>query len=114
MGGAILALNGDTLRYERQKLLKAQEIERTWLQNALNNELKQLQKLEGDNKALNEQANDDAEQQREKARKMKELNDKRAAEEERKALEAEARQKLARQLAKEEFEKQQGELKIKA
>ena len=39
---------------------------------------------------------------REQSRKMKELNDKRAAEEERKQLELEARQKLEKQLAKEE------------
>jgi len=112
--GAILALNGDTLRYERQKLLKAQEIERTWLQNALNNELKQLQKLEGDNKALTEEADKDAQGQRDKAKKLKDLNDKRAIEEEVKAQEGEARQKLEKQIAKEEFHKQQQELEVKA
>ena len=38
---------------------------------------------------------------KEQSRKMKEMNDKRAAEEERKQMEMEARQKLEKQLAKE-------------
>merc|ERR1712217_759965 len=76
--GAILALNGDTLAYERKKLLKAQEVERKWLENALANELCSLQKLENTNKAAQEEGNREAERQREAARKLKELNDKRA------------------------------------
>lgn len=51
---------------------------------------------------------------REQSRKLKELNDKRAAEEERKQMEMEARQKLEKQLAKEEFHKQQLEIQNKA
>merc|ERR1712187_559912 len=101
--GAILALNGDTLAYERKKLLKAQEVERKWLENALANELGALKKLESNNKAAIEEGNKEAEKQREAARKLKELNDKRAQEEERKQMEAEARMKLEKQIAKEEF-----------
>eukprot|EP00929_Paragymnodinium_shiwhaense_P113080 TRINITY_DN81348_c0_g1_i1.p1 TRINITY_DN81348_c0_g1~~TRINITY_DN81348_c0_g1_i1.p1 ORF type:complete len:523 (+),score=235.97 TRINITY_DN81348_c0_g1_i1:123-1691(+) len=112
--GAVLALQGDTLRKEREKLLKAQQIERTWLQNALNMELKQLQTLEQNNSNLTKQASNDMEAQKEKARKIKELNDQRAAEEERKAREAEARAKLEKQIAKEEFAKQQEDLEKKA
>merc|ERR1712084_50284 len=112
--GAIMAMNSDGLKQERQKLLKAQENERNWLQNALNNELSQLKALEKGNQMLTKAATGDAEAQMEKARKMKELNDKRAQEEERKAMEAEARQKLEKQIAKEEFHKQQEELKKKA
>merc|ERR1712217_431750 len=108
--GAIMAMNSDGLKQERQKLLKAQENERNWLKNALNNELAQLKALEQGNQMLTEAATGDAEAQQEKARKMKELNDKRAQEEERKAMEAEARQKLEKQIAKEEFHKQQVEL----
>merc|ERR1712217_592218 len=108
--GAIMAMNSDGLKQERQKLLRAQEKERAWLQNALNNELSQLKALEKGNQMLTEAATGDAEAQMEKARKMKELNDKRAQEEERKAMEAEARQKLEKQIAKEEFHKQQVEL----
>merc|ERR1712217_848563 len=111
--GAIMAMNSDGLKQERQKLLKAQENERNWLKNALNNELAQLKALEQGNQMLTEAATGDAEAQQEKARKMKELNDKRAQEEERKAMEAEARQKLEKQIAKEEFHKQQLELEKK-
>merc|ERR1712039_723930 len=111
--GAIMAMNSDGLKQERQKLLRAQENERNWLRNALNNELAQLKALEQGNQLLTEAATGDAEAQQEKARKMKELNDRRAAEEERKAMEAEARQKLEKQIAKEEFHKQQVELQKK-
>lgn len=105
--GAILALNSDGLKLERQKLLRAQENERQWLKSALNSELMQLKHLENANQMLTEEANNNDEKVREASRKMKELNDKRAADEERKQMEMEARQKLEKQLAKEEFHKQQ-------
>mmetsp|Transcript_149937 Transcript_149937/g.462865 ORF Transcript_149937/g.462865 Transcript_149937/m.462865 type:complete len:524 (+) Transcript_149937:143-1714(+) len=111
--GAILAINSDGLKLERQKLLRAQENERNWLKAALNNELNQLKILEADNQMLNEQAKNDADKNSEKARMMKELNDKRQQDEERKQMEAEARQKLEKQIAKEEFHKQQEELRKK-
>jgi len=112
--GAILALNGDTLAYERKKLLKAQATERKWLENALGMEIKQLAKLESGAATLEEAGNKDAERVAEQSRKQKELNDKRAQDEERKQLEAEARSKLEKQIAKEEFAKQGEEQKIKA
>mmetsp|Transcript_110987 Transcript_110987/g.324654 ORF Transcript_110987/g.324654 Transcript_110987/m.324654 type:complete len:523 (+) Transcript_110987:114-1682(+) len=112
--GAILAINSDGLKLERQKLLRAQENERNWLKNALNNELNQLKLLEHNNQMLNEAAQSDQEAQQEKAQLMKELNDRRQQDEERKAMEAEARQKLEKQIAKEEFAKQQEELRQKA
>lgn len=111
--GAIMAMNSDGLKQERQKLLRAQEKERDWLKNALNIELAGLKKLEASNQMLTEQATGDAEEQIERARKTKELNDKRQQEEERKAMEAEARQKLEKQIAKEEFHKNQIELEKK-
>merc|ERR1712151_349505 len=86
--GAIMAMNSDGLKQERQKLLKAQENERNWLKNALNNELAQLKQLEQSNQMLTEQATGHAEEEREKARRIKELNDRRQQEEERKAMEA--------------------------
>lgn len=112
--GAILALNSDTLKMERQKLLRAQENERAWLKSALQCELNQLKQLEHPNLVLQGEANDKEEKMREQSRKLKELNDKRAAEEERKQMEMEARQKLEKQLAKEEFHKQQLEIQNKA
>lgn len=112
--GAIMAMNSDGLKQERQKLLKAQESERNWLKNALNCELNQLKALEKGNQTLQAAATGDAEERAEQARKTKELNDKRQQEEERKAMEAEARQKLEKQIAKEEFHKQQVELSKKA
>jgi len=111
--GAVLALQSDGLKMERQKLLKAQENERNWLKNALNNELKQLKDLENNNQMLNAEASKDQERQGEKARLMKELNDKRQQDEERKSMEAEARQRLEKQIAKEEFHRQQEELQKK-
>merc|ERR1712039_853819 len=59
--GAIMALNSDGLKLERQKLLKAQENERNWLKNALNCELNQLKKLETDNKLEKEAQADNQE-----------------------------------------------------
>ncbi|CAE7257570.1 unnamed protein product [Symbiodinium sp. KB8] len=112
--GAILALNSDTLKMERQKLLRAQENERAWLKSALQCELNQLKQLEHANLVLQGEANDKEEKMREQSRKLKELNDKRAAEEERKQMEMEARQKLEKQLAKEEFHKQQLQIQNKA
>merc|ERR1719327_1322704 len=44
--GALMALNSDGIKLERQKLLRAQDQERKWLKNTLSNELAQLQKLE--------------------------------------------------------------------
>mmetsp|Transcript_125237 Transcript_125237/g.267341 ORF Transcript_125237/g.267341 Transcript_125237/m.267341 type:complete len:524 (-) Transcript_125237:265-1836(-) len=112
--GAILALNSDGLRLERQKLLKAQETERNWLKNALNSELKNLKKLESDSKMEKEAQADNQEAVRQAALRLKELNDKKAMEEERKQQEMEARMKLEKQIAKEEFHKQQEELQKKA
>jgi len=111
--GAILAMNSDGLKLERKKLLKAQEIERKWLQNALNAELKQLQSLETGKATAEQEGDKEAERQRDASRRIKELNDKRAADEERKQMEAEARQKLEKQIAKEEFHKQLEEIKRK-
>lgn len=112
--GAILALNSDTLKQERQKLLRAQEHERNWLKNQLRSELHQLKTLETHNERLTKEGQDNQAAVVEAARKMKELNDKRAAAEERKAMEAEARQKLEKQIAQEEFHKAQQEIKRKA
>lgn len=111
--GAILALNSDNLKLERQKLLRAQEHERNWLKNALRTELNSLKTLEHHNERLQAESDTDAEKTRQSAARLKELNDTRAAAEERKAMEAEARQKLEKQIAKEEFFKQQEALKKK-
>lgn len=112
--GAVLALASDGLRQERKKLLKAQEIERKWLQGALNAELKGLMALESGKQAMEAEGEKEADRQRDNSRRMKELNDRRAAEEERKQMEAEARMKLERQIAKEEFHKQMLNNKRKA
>jgi len=111
--GAILALNSDNLKLERQKLLRAQERERNWLKNALNMELSQLKTLEHHNQRLSEEAQGEEEKQRQAAIRLKELSDRRALEEEKKTMENDARQKLEKQLAKEEWLKQQEELKKK-
>eukprot|EP00933_Yihiella_yeosuensis_P042207 TRINITY_DN3675_c0_g1_i1.p1 TRINITY_DN3675_c0_g1~~TRINITY_DN3675_c0_g1_i1.p1 ORF type:complete len:525 (-),score=157.67 TRINITY_DN3675_c0_g1_i1:294-1868(-) len=112
--GAVLALNSDGLKLERQKLLRAQESERNWLKNALNAELNQLKALESANNYMVAEGNNNAEKAAENSRRMKEMNDKRAADEERKQMELEARMKLEKQLAKEEFHKQMLENKRKA
>ncbi|CAE8602664.1 unnamed protein product, partial [Polarella glacialis] len=111
--GAVLALNSDGLKLERQKLLRAQESERQWLKSALQGELNQLKQLENANQFLTEEANNSDEKVREASKKMKELNDKRALDEERKQMEMEARMKLEKQLAKEEFHKQAIEMEKK-
>jgi len=112
--GAILALNSDNLKMERAKLIKAQEHERNWLKNQLRSELHQLKTLEHHNARQIEETSNNEAATVEAANKMKEMNDKRAQAEERKAMEAEARQKLEKQIAGEEFHKAQQELKRKA
>jgi len=108
--GALMALNSDGIKLERQKLLRAQDQERKWLKNTLGNELANLKKLENaSQKAQQAESNNQAAMQAAAAR-MKELNDRRAAEEERKALEMEAQQRLEKEIAKEEFHKQQEEI----
>jgi len=108
--GALMALNSDGIKLERQKLLRAQDQERKWLKNTLSNELAQLQKLEN---AAVKMAQEDAgneQKMKDAADRMKRLNDERREEEERKQLEMEAQQRLEKQIAKEEFLKQQEEM----
>jgi len=112
--GAIMALNSDNLKMERQKLLRAQEHERNWLKNQLRSELHGLKTLEVNNNRAMQESSDNQAATIEAARRMKEVNDRRAAAEERKAMEAEARQKLEKQIAQEEFHKAQQDLKRKA
>merc|ERR1711937_406979 len=105
--GALMALNSDGIKLERQKLLRVQEQERKWLKSTLCNELAQLQKLENASaKMAKEEAGNEAKMQ-EAAKRMKQLNDQRREEEERKTLEMQAQQRLEKQIAKEEFMKQQ-------
>lgn len=111
--GAILALHSDNLALERRKFQRSQERERTWLKNALNNELRSLQKLENANIALSEEADTEAEKARQTSIRLKEINDKRREDEDRKVMEMEARQKLEKQIAKEEFHKQLEEIQRK-
>merc|ERR1719424_1874756 len=112
--GAILAINSDNLKMEKQKLLRAQEHERNWLKNQLRSELHQLKTLEHHNARQLQESADNTAGAVEAANQMKAANDKRAAAEERKAMEAEARQKLEKQIAQEEFHKAGQELKKKA
>jgi len=112
--GAVLARQGDTLKLERQRLQRAHDKEKQWLQNALNAELKQLQALEKGDVMMKQEGDKDAENLKLQSQRMKELNDRRAAEEERKRMENDARQKLEKQIAKEEFHRQQEEIKQKA
>merc|ERR1712078_292835 len=98
--GALMAVNSDGIKLERQKLLRAQDQERKWLKNTLSNELAQLQKLEN---AAVKMAQEDAgneQKMKDAADRMKRLNDERREEEERKQLEMEAQQRLEKQIAK--------------
>lgn len=111
---AIMALKSDGLELERKKQLKAQEMERNWLKNALQNELRQVKILEANKQKVEERSNSEQDKIQEAARRNKELTDRRQQEEEQKQLEVEARSKLEKQIAKEEFLRQQEELKAKA
>merc|ERR1719424_1306158 len=77
--GAIMALNSDNLKMERQKLLRAQEHERNWLKNQLRSELHQLKTLEVHNARQIQASSDDQAAVVEAANNMKAANDKRAA-----------------------------------
>lgn len=107
--GQLLALQGDTLKRERLKMLRAQQLQKGWLKNTLLNELKSLQELEKADQKLIAEGSDRAEKEREYARRTKEMNDKRAEEEERKRIELLAQEKYEKQMAKEEFHRQQEE-----
>lgn len=108
--GALLAINSDGIKLERAKLLRAQEQERKWLNSTLSNELAQLQKLENASGAAQAEEANNQQKMQDAAKRMKELNDQRREEEERKALEMQAQQRLEKQIAKEEFMKQQIEM----
>jgi hypothetical protein len=108
--GALMALNSDGIKLERQKLLRAQDQERKWLKSTLCNELAQLQKLENASAKMAEEEAGNEQKLKEAAERMKQLNDQRREEEERKALEMQAQQRLEKQIAKEEFMKQQEEM----
>ncbi|CAK0864950.1 unnamed protein product [Prorocentrum cordatum] len=82
---SILAVNSDGLRQEQAKMRRAQDRERAWLKSALNNELAQLKELEHKDLAYSETANEAQERQREAAKRMKAMADKKAQEEERPA-----------------------------
>merc|ERR1711959_673132 len=73
--GALMALNSDGIKLERQKLLRAQEQERKWLKSTLSNELANLQKLEKGSAKMQAEESNDAAKMQEAAKRMKELND---------------------------------------
>merc|ERR1719310_581397 len=95
MVAAASALESDTIRLEKHKLARVQANERRWLQSA--------QGAADDTAALK------AESDRRKAE-----SDRKRAEEHQKALEAQAQQRLERELARQEFEKEQEEQHRKA
>lgn len=109
----VLAANSGSLLAEAAKLQRSKKKERDWLKSALCAELKQLQALEHTNIMMTEEGDKEADRQQDNAKKMKDINDKRAIDEERKKMEAEGRQKLEKQIAKEEFHRQQEEIKVK-
>jgi len=107
----VLAINSGSLNLEVEKLQKAKKKERDWLKNALAAELKQLQALEHGNNFMQQEGSNEADRQKDLSKRMKDINDRRAAEDERKRMETEARAKLEKQIAKEEFHRQQEEIK---
>ena len=84
-----------------------------WLTSVLRHELASIEELERDNEMLS--ADEEAQQakMRAESQRLKELNDKRHAEEETKQQELEVRMRVERQRAREEFERQQRELQDK-
>jgi hypothetical protein len=114
MVAAASALESDTIRLEKHKLARVQMNERKWLQSALGAELENLRKLEqGAQQAAQEAADDSAALKAESDRRKAESDQKRAEEHQR-ALEAQAQQRLERELARQEFEKEQEEQHRKA
>jgi hypothetical protein len=87
--------------------------ERRWLQSALGAELENLKKLEqGAQQAAQDAADDTAALKAESDRRKAE-SDRKRAEEHQKALEAQAQQRLERELARQEFEREQEETRQK-
>jgi len=108
--GHLMALQGDTLKRERLKFLRAQQVQREWLRNTLQTELTRLEELENNNEAL-AKADDDVEKKlKEAAQRKKELNDKDREFQEQKRLEKLAQEKYEKQMAKAEFERQMEEI----
>merc|ERR1719183_660706 len=73
--GALMALNSDGIKLERQKLLRAQDQERKWLANTLGNELANLKKLENASQRAQQAESNNQAAMQEAAQRMKELND---------------------------------------
>jgi hypothetical protein len=113
MVAAASALESDTIRLEKHKLARVQANERRWLQSALGAELDNLKKLEqGAQQAAQDAADDTAALKAESDRRKAE-SDRKRAEEHQKALEAQAQQRLERELARQEFEREQEETRQK-
>merc|ERR1719335_1326502 len=105
-----MAVQGDSVKQERQKMVEAQRLQMHWLHNTLSHQLHLTKKLEHMDKfmAAEEEGNDNAE--KENARRQKEQAERKRMQEEQKMAEMMAQQKLEQQIAKEEFERQLQEM----
>lgn len=106
---AASALDSDTIRLEKSKLARVQQLERKWLEGALGAELAYLKHLESSDQALLKEAGDEEDRLMQASMARKAASDAKREAEHQKALEAEAQQQLERELAKQEFMRQQEE-----
>jgi len=113
MVAAASALESDTIRLEKHKLARVQALERRWLESALGAELEALRKLEEGSQQAAQEASDDAAREREEADRRHAESERKKEQEHQRALEQKAQLQLERQLAREEFRKEQEMLEKK-
>merc|ERR1719321_88 len=105
---AASAKESDTIALEKHKLARVQANERKWLQAALGSELKRLRDMEAADQRLSQETTDGEKAADDDSKRRKEQDEKKRQEEMKKAAEQAAILRLERQLAKEQFEREQG------
>jgi hypothetical protein len=111
---AASAKESDTIALEKHKLARVQANERKWLQSALGSELQRLRDLEAADQRMSQETADGEKAADDDSKRKKEQNEKKRQEEAKKAAEQAAILRLERQLAKEQFEREQEEMQLKA
>merc|ERR1719174_3131077 len=107
MVAAASALESDTIRLEKHKLARVQQLERRWLQSALGAELESLRKLEKGSQQAAQEASDDAAGAKADADRRKAESERKREQEHQRALAAQAQLNLEREMARQEFAREQ-------
>jgi len=107
MVAAASALESDTIRLEKHKLARVQQLERRWLESALGAELESLRKLEKGSQQAAQEASDDAAAAKADSDRRKAESERKREQEHQRALAAQAQLNLEREMARQEFAREQ-------